>query len=298
MRKLAATLSLIFCVSLFLLAQSPNDKDLLEKAKALYGQEDFITSVETLLRIEAKTAEVIYWLWQNEKKIGHLADPPSRDEDNSHHRYFQHAKNHPEHFQYCEACGGEYIPTNRRIEEIKSLFPQSEYVGTIVFEDIEENVSPMLSEGGLDEGGRVYLISQYQKFVNQYPQHPFVSEAQEQIEDLVRSPQKQLEKFGFVMANESMLMGYGRRFQIDEDKYKKYIDEWLKSGPYREFGIEVLEGRRDWMRFLNRFDIPKNTKKSLLVLLRSGKLVLFSEAAYKNEDWQGPKALVFDPKAN
>ncbi len=100
------------------------------------------------------------------------------------------------------------------------------------------------------------------------------------------------------MANESMLMRYGRRFQIDEVKYRKYIDEWLKSGPYREFGIEVLVGRRDWMRFLNRFDIPKNTKRSLLVLLRSGKLVLFSEAAYRNKEWQGPKVVVFDPKAN
>ncbi len=150
----------------------------------------------------------------------------------------------------------------------------------------------------MDEGGRVYLISQYQEFVNHYPQHPYVSKAQEQIEDLVRSPQKQLERFGYVMANESMLMRYGRRFQIDEDKYRKYIDEWLKSGPYREFGIKVLVGRRDWMRFLNRFDIPKNTKKSLFVLLRSGKLVLFSEAAYRNKEWQGPKEVIFDPKAN
>ena len=301
MRKLAATLSLIFCVSLFLLAQSPNDKGLLEKAKALYEQEDFTASVETLLRIEAKTGEVIYWLWKNERKIGNLASSPgAQDEAHPLFKYYEYVQSHPKYLTRNAAMGNTYTPTRRRYEEIANLFPESDSAGSILFERTEDYVYPRLSEDGLDEEGRVYLITQYQMFINRFPRHTYSERARKRIELFEEPPEARYRRLGlpFIFDRPSMVRRYERKFNIDQELYKSYLEQWLKSGPYREFGIEVLVGRRNWMRFLNRFDIPKNTKESLLALLRSGKLVLFSEAAYRNKEWQGPKVVVFDPKAN
>ena len=245
-----------------------------------------------------KTAEVIYWLWKNEKEIGSLADGRSRDTASPYHKYYLYAQNHPEYLSYDEILGGAYTPTRKRYEELKALFPQSEYAGTILFE-LVEYAYQRYSEGGLNEQGRISMIGKYQRFINRYPQHPYVTKSQKEIEDLEEGNETR-KRLGFVVGGESMLLGYERRFNIDQKVYKKYVDEWIKSGPYREFGIEVRGGTKGRMKkgILDRFNIPENVKRDMQDLLENGRLIVFSEAAFRKRDWQGPKFLVFQPKTD
>lgn len=275
-----------------------NDRETLKRAKELYEKKDFIVSVQVLEKIKDKDAEAIYWLWKNEKEIGGFTGPGASDKNHPNHEYYQYVKNHPEYFGYDEALGGQYTPTDKRYQEISSLFPESEYAGSILFEMITEYIYPMLSEGGLDEDGRLYLISGYQQFINRYPHHPRATKAQEEIKNLEILPEKMLKELGFVVGGESMLLPYEKKFMIDHEAYKKYVDEWIKSGHYREFGIKVFTGIKGKMKkdILATFDISEDIKKTLQAHLEEGKLIMFSVAALKKKDWHGPKFLVFSPK--
>lgn len=151
----------------------------------------------------------------------------------------------------------------------------------------------------MDEKGRITLISQYQRFINRYPMHPYAIKAQEEINDLAMSPEEKFKELGFVVGGESLLLPYERKFSIDKKIYKKYLDEWFKSGPYREFDIAVIEGDKKIKKnVLAGFDIPADIKNTIQDLLEKGKLIFLSEAAFKNKDWQSEKFLVFDPKIN
>lgn len=260
----------------------------LKKAQALYEQKDYLGSILILEAVKDKNAQAVYLIWKNEKEIGQRTDPPSRDESSPNFKYYQYAKTHPEYFEDNEAMGGEYTPTSKRYEEIKSLFPNSEYVGSIYFEFIDEYVYPTFSEGGLDGEGRFYLISTYQKFINQHPQDTYTSKAKERLEYL------ETRDFSDTAAS----LGFEKRFSIDSKAYKKYVREWLKSGPHREYAIEIFAGKNGKMQegTLDRFNIPEHVKREIQRLLESGKMVIVSEAAFKNKDWQGPKFLVFDHK--
>jgi hypothetical protein len=260
-------------------------------AKDLYDAGDYIGAIEALETVEPRTAEVIYWLWANEKEIGRLADPASRDGTSPQHKYYLYAQSHPEYLMYDEFFGGQYTPTRTRYEEIHDLFPQSEYAGLIFFELIEYDYAAF-SEGGLDERGRMSLISMYQTFINRYPQHPYVPKAKQEIEGLERWGQK-FEGLGFKVSDESMLRPYEEKFDIDQQLYRLYVNEWLASGWFREYPIELMVGTTR----LDAFNIPGSTKRGIHNLLEGGNLIVMSEAAFQKRDWQGPKFLVFEPKS-
>jgi len=297
-RKAVTVAALTFLAWSSACAANPNGKGMLVKAKEAYAKKGFIASVQILNKITPKTAEVIYWVWKNEKEIGRLADPGSKHSASPHHKYYLYAQNHPEYLRYDEILGGAYTPTLKRYEELKALFPQSEYLGTVLFE-LVEYAYQTYSEGGLNEQGRISMISKYQRFINRYPQHPYVTKAQKEIEDLEGGNDTR-KRLGFVVGGESMLLPYGRRFNVDQKMHKKYVDEWIESGPYREFGIEVFVGTKGRMKkgILDRFNIPKNVKRHMQDLLENGRLIVFSEAAFRKKDWQGPKFLVFQPKTD
>jgi hypothetical protein len=288
--KAALLLVLIFGVALPGFWAASEDEGLFTIAQELNEEGDYISSAEILETIKPRTAEVIYWLWESEKEIGRLADPSSRDPASPQHKYYLYAQNHPEYLRYDEVFGGEYTPTRKRYEEIHNLFPKSEYAGFIFFELIDYTYAAF-SEGGLDEGGRISLISEYQKFINRYPQHPYVQKAKQEIESLEKWEQK-FETLGFKVSGESMLLPYEEKFNIDQKVYRIYVNEWLESGWYREYPIEILVGKQE----LNRFDIPGSAKRGIHNLLEGGNLVVMSEAAFQKREWHGPKFLVFEPK--
>lgn len=281
----------------FSIAMPAGEKDVIERAKDLYNQKDYIGSAEILEGIKKKDPEMIYWLWKNEKEIGGFTGPHAGDKNHPDHKYYEYAQSYPEYFVYSEILSGQYIPTSKRYKEISNLFPESEYAGSILFELISEYDYPMFSEGGLDERGRITLISEYQRFINRYPQHRYVIKAQEEIRNLEILPEKMSKELGFIVGGESMLLPYENKFMIDHEAYKKYVDEWIKSGHYREFGIKVFAGSKEKMeRDILPFDIPRDAKKTIQTLLEEEKLIMFSETAFKNKDWKGPKFLVFEAK--
>ena len=281
--KAALILVLILGVTVSSVAASFEDEGPLVVAKELYEEADYISSVEILETFKPRTAEVIYWLWKNEKAVGRLADPTSRDPASPQHKYYRYAQNHPAYLTYDEVFGGEYIPTRKRYEELKARFPRSEYTGTVLFELIEYDYAAF-SEGGMGEDGRLALISEYQRFINRYPLHPYAAKAKQEV--------GALEKKEGVVGGESMLLPYEKRFNIDEIVYELYVNKWLAAGWYREYPIEILVGKED----LNRFNIPGTTKKGIQTLLKDGYLIVISEAAFQKRAWLGPKFLVFEPK--
>ncbi len=289
MRKLVATLIPIFCVSLFLLAQSPNDKDLLGKAKALYKKKDYVGSVQTLERIEPRTAEVIYWLWKNEGEIGWRAGIGEQlGETDRHHKDYLYVKNHPEYFDRNEASGVDFNPTRKRLDEIKTSFPCSKFIGSITFERLHKVIRIVYWEDTLDEEGRNTLVSYYQQFLNEYPGHHYTEEAQKQV--------NLLEKFENLHSYSPAF--YRRKFHVSEERYRQYVANWLKSGPYREKGIEVIPGEKIMENILPSLEIPEHARKQIRKLVQNGKLIVISAAAFHNKQWSGEKFLVFDRKAN
>lgn len=284
------SLIVIFVVNLSAVPAWCESAELLVSVKDLYDVGEYIEAIEILETIEPRTAEVIYWLWANEKEIGRLAGPDSRDSASLQHKYYLYAQSHPQYLMYDEFFGGQYTPTRERYEEIHTLFPQSEYAGLILFELIAYDRAAF-SEGGLDEQGQMSLISMYQKFVNRYPQHPYVPKAKQEIESLEKWGQK-AEDPGFQVRDESMLLPYEEKFSVDRQLYRLYLREWLGSGWYREYPIKLMVGTAR----LDDFNIPGSTKKGIQNLLEGGNLIVMSEAAFQKRDWQGPKFLVFEPK--
>ncbi|MFQ5960318.1 MAG: hypothetical protein ACE5MG_02905, partial [Candidatus Methylomirabilales bacterium] len=285
--KAALLLVLILGVALRGVSAAFEDEGLLTMAQELYEEGDYVRSVELLETVTPRTEEVIYWLWKNEKEIGRLAGPGSGEDVSP---YYVYAQNHPEYLSYNEVFGGEYTPTRKRYEELKASFPRSEYTGTVLFELIEYEYAAF-SEGGLDEEGRLALISSYQKFINRYPQHTLVKKAEQEIEALEKWGQK-FETLGFEVGRESMLAPYEKRINIDQQVYRFYVNEWLESGWFREYPIEILLGKEE----LDRFNIPGSAKRGIQILLEDGYLIVISEAAFQRREWQGPKFLVFEPK--
>lgn len=288
--KTALVLLLILGVTLPGFSAVSDEERLMGAAKDLYNAGEYIVAIEVLETVEPRTAEVIYWLWANEKKIGRLADPGSRDSASPQHKYYLYAQSHPEYLRYDESFGGQYIPTRKRYEEIHDLFPQSEYAGLILFELIDYDRAAF-SEGGLDEQGRMSLISMYQKFLNRYPQHPYVPKAKQEIESLEKWKEK-ADGLGVKVKDESMLLPYEEKFNVDQQLYHLYVNEWLGSGWFREYPIQLMVGTTR----LDDFNIPGSAKKGIQNLLEGGNLIVMSEAAFQNRDWQGPKFLVFEPK--
>lgn len=273
-----------------LIAFSASDKEMLERAKTLYEQKNYIASVDILEKIKDKSAEVIYWIWKNEKEIGTLADLPSRKETDPNHKYYLYVNKHQEYFYYYEP-DGNYQPRYKRYQEISSLFPDSDYAGSIFYELIEYD-QLYYFEGGeeaLNADERVRLISKYQRFLNKYPDHPRTHEARKQI--------KQLEELGDVRDLGSyFIIFYGDNFVVSWERYEGYLKEWMKAGRYREYGIEVIPSKIIMKKVLPGLNIPEDSKKTIEGLIEKGKLIIISEAAFKNKDWQGPKFLVFEPK--
>jgi len=153
---------------------------LLEAALGLYMKKDFLGSVKILEGIENKNDRGIYLIWKNEKEIGRLADPSSRDPINPNNKFYKYVKPHPEYSSYYEQSGS-FSPTEKRYQEITQLFPESEYGGVIFYDLIEEEYLSF-SEDGLSNSGRLELISQYQGFVNKYSKHPNAVKAENNIE--------------------------------------------------------------------------------------------------------------------
>lgn len=286
------TLVLIIIAILPALPALSQDEGPFDMARELYEAGDYIGSVETLEAIEPRTDEVIYWLWKNEREIGRLADPSARDAESPQYTYYLYAQNHPEYLSYDEVRGGTYTLTRRRYEELKARFPRSEYTGTVLFELIEHD-HVTLSGDGLDEGSRLALISAYQEFLNRYPQHPHATRAKQEIGALEKWEVKLEKKEEGKPGGGSMLLPYEARFNIDRMVFKLYVNEWLKSGWYREYPVKVIVGTER----LDGFNIPESTKKGIQNLLEGGNLIVISEAAFQGIGWQGPKFLVFEPRA-
>lgn len=285
--KAALLLVLILGVALPAVSAEFEDEGLLTMAQDLYKEENYIQSVELLETLTPRTDEVIYWLWKNEKEIGRLARPDAGEDVSS---YYVYAQNHPEYLRYNEVFGGEYRPTRKRYEELQASFPRSEYTGTVFFELIEYDYAAF-SEGGLNEEGRLALISSYQRFINRYPEHALVKKAKEEIEGLEKWGQK-FEGLGFEVDRGSMLAPYTEKVNVDQQLYRLYVNEWLASGWFREYPIEMLYGKKE----LDHFNMPGSAKRGIQVLLEEGYLIVISEAAFQRPEWQGPKFLVFEPK--
>ncbi len=285
--KAALLLVLILGVALPAVSGEFEDEDLLTMGQDLYKEGKYIQSVELLETVTPRTGEVIYWLWKNEKEIGRLA---GRDAGADVSPYYVYAQNHPEYLRYNEVFGGEYRPTRKRYEELQASFPRSEYTGTVFFELIGYDYAAF-SEGGLNEKGRLALISSYQRFINRYPQHPRVKKAKEEIEALEKWGQK-FEELGFEVGRESMLAPFTEKVNVDQQLYRLYVNEWLASGWFREYPIEMLFGKTE----LAHFNMPGSAKRGIQVLLEEGYLIVISEAAFQKREWQGPKFLVFEPK--
>jgi hypothetical protein len=289
-RKAILSLLIVVVVNLSAVPAWCDSVGVLGAAKDLYDAGDYIGAIEILETVEPRTAEVLYWLWANEKEVGRLADPDSRDSASPQHKYYLYAQSHPRYLMYDEFFGGQYTTTRERYEEIHNLSPQSEYAGLISFELIEYDRA-VFSEGGLDERGRMYLISMYQKFVNRYPQHPYVPKAKQEIEGLEKWGQTS-EGLGYKVRDESMLLPYEEKFAVDRQLYRLYVNEWLGSGWFREYPIELMVGTTR----LDDFNIPGSAKRGIQNLLEGGNLIVMSEAAFQKRDWKGPKFLVFEPK--
>ena len=285
--KAALLLVLILGVALPAISAEFEDEGLLTMAQDLYKEGNYIQSVELLETVTPRTDEVIYWLWKNEKEIGRLARPDAGEDVSP---YYVYAQNHPEYLRYNEVFGGEYRPTRKRYEELSASFPRSEYTGTVLFELIEYDYAAF-SEGGLNEEGRLALISSYQRFINRYPQHTQVKKAEEEIKALEKWGQK-FEGLGFEVGRESMLAPYKEKVNVDQQLYRLYVNEWLASGWFREYPIEMLFGKTE----LDHFNMPGSAKRGIQILLEEGYLIVISEAAFQKREWQGPKFLVFEPK--
>ncbi len=289
MRKLTATLFLISLANLFLLAQSPNDKDLLEKAKALYKKKDYVGSVQTLERIEPRTAEAIYWFWKNEGEIGWRASIGEQlGETDRRYKYYLYVKDHPEYFNRGNPPYTDFHPTRKRLDEIKTSFPCSKFIGFITFERLHKDLQLFYWESSLNEEGRIAMISYYQQFLNEYPEHHYTQEAQKQV--------TLLEKFENLHSYFPAF--YRRGFHVSEENYRQYISKWLKSGPHRAHTIEVIPSQKTLEETLPGLDIPEHARKQIRKLVRNGKLIVISAAAFHDKQWSGEKFLVFDRKAN
>ena len=75
-----------------------------------------------------------------------------------------------------------------------------------------------------------------------------------------------------------------------------YLDEWIKSGPYRESDIIYIWSLIKMQKTLPLIDLSSEVKEEVEQLVRDGKLVIVSEAAFKNSKWKGPKILAFESK--